>query len=52
MEKKKRLVVDMPEDMHLKFKILAVKRKTTMTELVMDYIRKVIQEDEKKKHEA
>ena len=39
-----------PED-HLKFKILATKRKKSMQELIIEFVKKEIKKDEEKSNE-
>ena len=40
----KRLNINVPEDLHFKFKLLAVKKKTTMKDLVLEYMKKAVKE--------
>ena len=43
-----RVSVRLSKEMHEKLKILAIKRKTNMNKLLVDYIIKLVEEDEKK----
>lgn len=43
-----RVSVRLTKEMHEKLKILAIKRKTNMNKLLVDYIVKLIEEDEVK----
>lgn len=42
-----RVSVRLSKEMHEKLKILAIKRKTNMNKLLVDYITKLVEEDEK-----
>lgn len=43
-----RVSVRLSKEMHEKLKILAIKRNTNMNKLLVDYIIKLVEEDEKK----
>ena len=48
MNKEKKLTLTIPEDLHTKFKILAAQKKTTMKDLLINFIKKAVKEDPKK----
>ena len=45
---RKKLTIELSEETHTEFKMAALKRKTTMREIVVDYIEKVIMEEQEK----
>ena len=44
---RKRLNIDIPEDLHMQFKLLAVKKKTTMKDMIIEFMKKAVEEDNK-----
>ncbi len=45
--KEKRLNITIPEDLHIQFKILTVKKKTTMKAMIIEFMKKAVEEDSK-----
>ena len=43
------LNIIIPKDLHSKFKITAINRGCTMTTLILDFIKKIVKEDEDEK---
>jgi len=44
----KRMNIKIPEELHTKFKILAARKKTTMKDLLIDFIKEAVKEEPKK----
>lgn len=44
----KRMNIKIPEELHTKFKILAAQKKTTMKDLLIDFIKEAVKEEPKK----
>jgi hypothetical protein len=51
LESEKKLTIGIPEKLHGELKVLAVIRKTTMREIVLDAIRREIEEEYEKTKE-
>ena len=47
MTKKRQWMMLIPEDLHYRFKLLAVKRKTNMTAIILELIERELSESEK-----
>jgi len=45
----KRIIVDIPEDTHTRFKTIVVSQKSTIKGVILDFVEKYIEEHEKKK---
>jgi ParG len=43
----KRINIKIPEDLHTQFKILSVKKKTTMKDMIIEFMKKAVGEDTK-----
>jgi len=43
----KTIMIKLPEDLHSKFKMAALKQKKTMTEILLSTVKKEIKKDEK-----
>ena len=48
----KRITINVPPEIHTKFKTIASEQGTTMTDILVEYVYKVIREYEEKKKEA
>lgn len=44
---KKAINIKVPEDLHTQFKILAAKKKTTMKDMIIEFMKKAVEEDSK-----
>lgn len=45
----KRMNLEIPEELHTKFKILAAQKKTTMKDLLIGFIKEAVKEESDKK---
>jgi len=49
MSTEKKLTITIPEDLHFKFKMLALRKKTTMKDIILNCVEQQIQQEEETK---